>query len=138
MKAVGADLDVNYRSNPQWGKEVFEKTGGRGASVVLENVGPATLDQSMAAAAVNARIVMIGTGAPPPNPPNMNGIYIKNLMLKAISAGSRTMLEGLLAAMAQNGLKAVISQVVPYAEAARAYDASRAGEGLGKIVVKVI
>ena len=27
----------------------------------------------------------------------MNGIYIKNLMLKAISAGSRSMLEGLLA-----------------------------------------
>lgn len=138
MQAVGADLGVNYRRNPQWGKEVFEKTGGRGASVVLENVGPATLDQSMAAAAVNARIVMIGTGAPPPNPPNMNGIYIKNLMLKAISAGSRSMLEGLLAAMAQNGLKAVISQVVPYAEAVKAYDAIRAGEGLGKIVIKVI
>ena len=68
----------------------------------------------------------------------MNGIYIKNLMLKAISAGSRSMLEGLLAAMAQNGLKAVISQVVPYAEAVKAYDAIRAGEGLGKIVIKVI
>lgn len=138
MKQLGADLTVNYRANPQWGKEVFEKTGGRGASVVLENVGPATLDQSMAAASVNARVVMIGTGRPPPNPPNMNGMYIKNLMLKAISAGSRTMLEGLLAAMAQNRLKAAISQVVPYAEAVRAYDAIKAGEGVGKIVIKVI
>lgn len=138
MKKLGADLTVNYRANPQWGKEVFDKTGGRGASVVLENVGPATLDQSMAASAVNARVVMIGTGRPPPNPPNMNGMYIKNLMLKAISAGSRSMLEGLLAAMAQNRLKAVISQVVPYAEAVRAYDAIKAGEGVGKIVIKVI
>jgi NADPH:quinone reductase-like Zn-dependent oxidoreductase len=138
MKKLGADVTVNYRANPQWGKEVYDKTGGRGASVVLENVGPATLDQSMAAAAVNARVVMIGTGRPPPNPPNMNGMYIKNLMLKAISAGSRTMLEGLLAAMAQNRLKAAISQVVPYAEAVRAYDTIKAGEGVGKILIKVI
>lgn len=138
MKALGADVVVNYRDNPQWGREVFEKTGGRGASVVLENVGPATLDQSMAAAAVDARVVMIGTGRPPANPPNMNGMYIKNLMLKAISAGSRTMLESLLAAMGQNRLRATISQVVPYAEAARAYDAIRAGEGVGKIVIRMI
>lgn len=138
MREIGADVTVNYRANPQWGKEVVEKTGGRGATVVLENVGPATLDQSMAAAAVNARVVMIGTGRPPPNPPNMNGMYIKNLMLKAISAGSRTMLESLLAAMAQNRLKATISQVVPYAEAVKAYDVIRAGEGVGKVIIKVI
>ncbi len=138
MKKLGADVTVNYRSNPQWGKEVIEKTGGRGASVVLENVGPATLDQSMAACAVNARVVMIGTGRPPPNPPNMNGMYIKNLMLKAISAGSRTMLESLLAAMAQNRLKPVISKTVPYANAAQAYREIRDGDHIGKIVVKMI
>lgn len=138
MKKLGADITVNYRSNPQWGKEVFERTGGRGASVVLENVGPATLDQSMAASAVNARVVMIGTGRPPANPPNMNGMYIKNLMLKAISAGSRTMLESLLAAMAQNRLKPVVSKVVPYAEAPKAYTEIRDGDHIGKIIVKMI
>ena len=138
MRKLGADLTVNYRANPQWGKEVVEKTGGRGASVVLENVGPATLDQSMAASAVNARVVMIGTGRPPANPPNMNGMYIKNLMLKAISAGSRTMLESLLTAMAQNRLKPVISKVVPYAQAPQAYTEIRDGDHIGKIVVKMI
>jgi NADPH:quinone reductase-like Zn-dependent oxidoreductase len=138
MKKLGADLTVNYRANPKWGEEVVAKTGGRGASVVLENVGPATLDQSMAACAVNARVVMIGTGRPPANPPNMNGMYIKNLMLKAISAGSRTMLESLLAAMAQNRVKPVISKVVPYAEAVQAYNEIRDGDHIGKVIVKMI
>jgi NADPH:quinone reductase-like Zn-dependent oxidoreductase len=138
MKKLGADVTVNYRANPQWGKEVIEKTGGRGASVVLENVGPATLDQSMAASAVNARVVMIGTGPPPANPPNMNGMYVKNLMLKAISAGSRSMLESLLTAMAQNRLKPVISKVVPYAQAPQAYTEIRDGDHIGKIVVQMI
>ena len=138
MKKLGADITVNYRSNPQWGKEVVAKTGGIGATVVLENVGPGTLDQSMAACANNARIVMIGTGRPPPNPPNMYGIYMKNLMLKAISAGSRQMLESLIAAMAQNRLRPVISKTVPFESAVQAWNEMRDGDHIGKVVIKVI
>jgi NADPH:quinone reductase-like Zn-dependent oxidoreductase len=137
MRRLGADVTVNYRSNAQWGREVVEKTGGRGASVVLENVGPATLDQSMAASAVNARIVMIGTGRPPPNPPNLYGMYIKNLSLKAISAGSRSMLESLLAAMAYNGIQPVIAQTVPFGDAVQAWRGIQRGEQPGKILIKV-
>ena len=138
MQKLGADVTVNYRTNPQWGKEVVAKTDGRGASVVLENVGPGTLDQSMAACGNNARIVMIGTGRPPPTPPNLYGMYMKNLSLKAISAGSRTMLEELLAALAQNRLRPAIAKVVPYAEAVQAYNEIRDGEHVGKVVVKMI
>jgi NADPH:quinone reductase-like Zn-dependent oxidoreductase len=137
MRALGADITVNYRDNPQWGREVVEKTGGRGASVVLENVGPATLDQSMAASAVNARIVMIGTGRPPPNPPNLYGMYIKNLSLKAISAGSRGMLESLLAAIAYNGIKPVVAKTIPFAAAVDAWREIQRGEQIGKILIKV-
>lgn len=138
MRKLGADITVNYRNNPQWGREVVEKTGGRGASVVLENVGPSTLDQSMAASANNARIVMVGTGPPPASPPNMYGIYMKNLMLKAISAGSRTMLESLIAAMAQNRLRPVISKTVPFGEAVQAWREIRDGDQIGKIVIRMI
>ena len=38
MRKLGADVTVNYKTNPEWGKEVYEKTGGS-VSVVLENVG---------------------------------------------------------------------------------------------------
>jgi NADPH:quinone reductase-like Zn-dependent oxidoreductase len=137
MRKLGADITVNYRSNPQWGREVVDKTGGRGASVVLENVGPGTLDQSMAACANNARIVMIGTGRPPPNPPNLYGMYMKNLSLKAISAGSRSMLENLLTAMAHTGLNPVIAKSIPFANAVQAYNELREGDHVGKIVIKM-
>jgi len=136
-RELGADVTVNYRANPEWGKEVVEKTGGRGASVILENVGPTTLDQSMAAAAVNARIVMIGTGREPEKPPRINGMYLKNLMLKAISAGSVEMVDALLATMAHNRLKAIIAKEIRFAEARQAYYEIRDGDPFGKIVVKV-
>jgi NADPH:quinone reductase-like Zn-dependent oxidoreductase len=137
MRGLGADVTVNYRRNPDWGREVVEKTGGRGATVVLENVGPGTLDQSMAASAVNSRIVMIGTGRPPPNPPNLYGMYVKNLSLKAISAGSRSMLESLMTALAQNRLSPVISRTVGFEDAIQAWRENRSGEQIGKILIRV-
>ncbi len=137
MRRLGADITVNYRRNPEWGREVVEKTGGRGATVVLENVGPGTLDQSMAACAVNARIVMIGTGRPPPIPPNLYGMYLKNLSLRAISAGSRSMLESLMTALAQNRISPVISRTIPFDDAVQAWREIRAGERIGKIVISL-
>lgn len=137
MRRFGADVTVNYRRNAEWGREVVEKTGGRGATVVLENVGPGTLDQSMMASAVNGRIVMIGTGRPPPNPPNLYGMYLKNLSLKAISAGSRTMLESLMTALAQNRLSPIVAKVIPFEHAIEAWREIRAGEQVGKILIRV-
>lgn len=136
MRALGADLTVNYKANPQWGREVYDKTRGT-VSVVLENVGPGTLDQSMAACGNNACVVMIGTGRPPPNPPNLYGMYMKNLSLKAISAASRTMLEAMVTAMNNNRLKPAIARVIPFAEAVRAYREMRDGDHVGKIVIKM-
>ena len=136
LRKLGADLTVNYKSNPQWGKEVYDKTEGT-VSVVLENVGPGTLDQSMAACGNNARVVMIGTGRPPPNPPNLYGMYMKNLSLKAISAASRTMIEAMVTAMSNNRLKPVIARVIPFEDAVRAWHEMRDGDHVGKIVIKV-
>jgi NADPH:quinone reductase-like Zn-dependent oxidoreductase len=134
MKKLGADLTVNYKSNPQWGKEVYEKTQGR-VSVVLENVGPGTLDQSMAASGNNARIVLIGTGRPPPNPPNIYGMYLKNLSLKAISNASRSMVEDMLRAMVNTGVRPIISKEIPFAEAPKAYAELRDGDHIGKVII---
>ncbi len=136
MRKLGADVTVNHKTNPEWGKEVYDKTGGT-VSVVLENVGPRTLDQSMAACGNNARIVLIGTDCPPPNPPNINGMYLKNLSMKAISAGSRTMLENMITAISHNGLKPVIAQIIPFDEAVKAYIDMRDVDRMGKIVIKV-
>ena len=136
-RALGADVTINYRTTPEWGNEVVAQTGGRGASVILENVGPTTLDQSMAAAAVNARVVMIGTGREPEKPPRINGMYMKNLMLKAISAGSVEMVDDLLTTMAHNRLKAVIAKEIPFTDARQAYYEIRDGDPFGKVVVKM-
>ena len=133
MKAAGADLVVNYRENPEWGKEVFDKTGG--VDIVLENVGRLTLDQSMLACSNNAMIVMIGTGPLPDQLPKMPGLYIKNLAVKAISNGSRRMLEDMLKAVSANGIEAVVEHKFGFDHAVEAFKLMDRSTHIGKIVI---
>jgi len=135
MKTLGADITVNYRRNPNWGEEVMARTG-TGANVVLENVGRETLDQSMLACANNAMIVMIGTARLPDELPKMPGFYIKNLSLKAISNGSRLMLEDMMRGVAASGIQAVVEQSFDFADAVQAFQFMAQSSHIGKVVVR--
>ena len=48
-RALGADETINYHTTTGWGARVRELTGGRGADLVLEVGGPATINQALRA-----------------------------------------------------------------------------------------
>lgn len=135
MRALGADVTINYRSNPDWGKEVLEKTGG--VNIVVETGGTSTLGKSMAACAPNGRIGLIGALGGQGEQPNMGGLLLKNLVLKGITSGSRTMLEECVAAIEVNGIDPVIDKVFPFDEALQAYEYLDSGAHIGKVVIKL-
>jgi NADPH:quinone reductase-like Zn-dependent oxidoreductase len=135
MKALGADVTVNYRSNPDWEKEVLEKTGG--VDIVVETGGTSTLGKSMAACAPNARIGLIGALGGRGEQPNLGGLLLNNLMVKGITSGSRTMLEECIAAIEINGIDPVIDKVFPFDESLQAYEYLDSGAHIGKVVIKL-
>ena len=134
-KALGADVGVNYKTNPDWPKAVLDATGGKGADVVLETVGPGNLDRSFAAAAFNGRIELIGGFEQASKPPGTIPMIAKNLTLRGIAVGSRRMLADLLALMSQKKQKPVIDARIPFADAPKAYELMIAQTHLGKIVI---
>ena len=132
MKALGADVTVNYRSNPEWEKEVLEKTGG--VDIVVETVG-GTLDKSMYCCAPNARVGLIG--ALDSRQPKLNGLLGKNIVLKGITSGSRAMLEEFVDAIEVGGFNPVVDRVFDFDEAPEAYRYLETGAHIGKVVIKV-
>lgn len=131
-----ADLTVNYKDTPAWGPRVMELTDGRGADIVLENVGWPTLDQSLQAAAINAVVVMIGTGPRPSKILSMPDFYIKNITMKAISNGSREMMEELVDAISAGSINAIVAREFAFDEAVSAFEFMDQSSHLGKVVIR--
>jgi NADPH:quinone reductase-like Zn-dependent oxidoreductase len=138
-RSLGADVLINYRTTPDWAAEVTTATGGTGADIVVETGGQATLSQSIAAAAANGRIVIIGAlaGASGDSLANYGTIIGKNLVLKGIAEGSRAMLARLVRAMEANDIQPVIDRVFPFEEAREAYAYLHSGAHVGKVMIKV-
>ena len=135
---MGADFTVNYKARSDWAAALLEQTGQRGADVVVETGGGATLTQSITAAAPNARVGMIGSlSGGFAGEINIGATIGKNLVMKGMVVGSRRMFEDLLRAAAIANLTPLIDRMFPFAEAPAAYDYLKAGEHLGKVMIKV-
>jgi NADPH:quinone reductase-like Zn-dependent oxidoreductase len=134
-QALGADILVNYSTTADWAGAVMAASGG--ADIILETGGLATLSQSIAAAAPNARIVLIGAlaGQPAQVLPNFGSILGKNLILRGITAGNRKMLQDLVRATDANGLVPVIGARFNFQEAPEAYAFLKSGKCLGKVLI---
>ncbi|MCB2106251.1 MAG: NAD(P)-dependent alcohol dehydrogenase [Rhodobacteraceae bacterium] len=137
-KDLGADIVVNYKTRPDWDKAIRDQTGGRGVDIVVETGGFATLSQSLAACAPNARVGMIGALAGRPEaPPALFPMVGNNITLKGITSGTRRMFVELLKAMDATDMKPVIDKTFAFDDAVNAYQYMVDSDFIGKIVVSV-
>ena len=137
-KALGADMLINYRTTPDWGAEVKTLSGGNGADIVVETGGQATLIHSIAAAAPNGRIVVIGVlaGTTTGGLPNYASIIGKNLTIRGIAGGSRAMLVRLLRAIEVNGIMPEIDKTFPFESTPEAFAHLKSAGHVGKVLIK--
>ena len=138
-RKLGADITINYQTSPDWAAELMTATGGGGADIIVETGGYATLSQSIAAAAVNGRIVLIGALAGPPSAglANFSTIVGKNLTLRGITEGSRAMLAALVRAASLSGMTPVIDREFAFDAAPEAYRYLQSGQHLGKVLIRI-
>ncbi len=145
MRELGADAGVNYRDNPAWSQAVLELTGGRGADIVINNVGMSELDQCWEACASGARVMLVGSNSvapgrhdPTPEPLKRLGLMIiRDLTLKGITVGSRRMFADMMQAMVAHGITPVIDRIYDFDQANDALDYVAGGDKLGKVVIRV-
>jgi NADPH:quinone reductase-like Zn-dependent oxidoreductase len=137
-RALGADFTINYKTRPDWAAALLEQTGQRGADIIVETGGGATLTQSIAAAAPNARIGLIGSlSGSFSGDINIGAAIGKNLVMKGMVVGSRRMFEDLLRAAAIFGMKPPIDRIFAFDDAPAAYDYLKGGEHIGKVMIKL-
>jgi NADPH:quinone reductase-like Zn-dependent oxidoreductase len=135
-KTAGAADGINYKTHPDWEKEVMRLTGGHGADIVVEVGGVGTLMKSFQSLAFEGKVALIGvlTREGDTNP---HMLMMKGAALQGIFVGNGRMFMDMLRAIEVNGIKPAIDRVFDFAEAREAYDYLAAGKHFGKVVIKV-
>ncbi len=134
-KALGADHLVNYRSTPEWAKEVRRITGGRGADHVIEVGGAGTFEQSLRAIRLGGKIAVIGILGGFVKDLNVAAIFGSNAFIHGVTVGSREHFESMTRAIEANGIRPIIDQRFTLDDSRAAFESMKAGAHFGKIVV---
>jgi len=134
LRALGADLVVNYTSVPDWDGPIRAATEGRGVDRVVEIGGAGTLQRSIRATALGGRIALVGilAGRAAMDP---SDIFFRRLNIHGISTGSRQMFIDMLKTMTAYQIRPVIDRVFEFERAIEAYRYFDRGVHFGKIAI---
>lgn len=136
-KELGAVGTANYRTNPDWQREVRELTDGAGVKHVLEVGGRDTLPKALEALAYDGHIAVIGglSGFAPSVP--VGALMNLGARVTGIYVGSRADFEAMNAFITEHRLRPVVDRVFEFEDAPEAFDFMENGDYMGKIVVRL-
>jgi NADPH:quinone reductase-like Zn-dependent oxidoreductase len=135
LAQVEADVKLNHDRDDVVAA-VKEATGG-GADIVVEHVGEATWQRSLAAVRAEGRVVVCGATTGPNPPAGLHRIWWKQLSILGSTMGTRADFEGVFELVTSGRVRPLVDEVFPLVEAAAAHERMERGEHLGKIVLRI-
>ena len=125
------------RRGIQWGMVVRDITGGEGVDLVVETMGPETIEQSIIASARYADIILlIWKSATRPALVIPGDVYGPKLVsIRRLFVGSRADLEAMIRAIAAHGMRPVVDRSFSFDRLREAYGYFDERTHFGKVVV---
>ncbi len=134
-RALGAEVGINYKKNPDWAKHVFEATGKRGVDVVIENVGAATWKDSIRSLKGGGRLVTCGSTSGPIGETMIPLVFWKQVHIIGSTMANRKEFHDVMGQLFAGRLRAIVDEVVPLKDGAAAQQRLAEGKQFGKIVL---
>ena len=143
-RSLGADVAVSYRDQ-DFVEEVRAATDGRGADVILDNMGAKYLDRNLSALAPDGRLVIIGMQGGVKAELDIAKLLAKRGAVIATSLRSRptsekasicaSVVEHVWPLVADGTIRTLVHTVLPFDRAAEAHQIMESGDHTGKIVL---
>ena len=137
LRVLGAHEVINYRTHPEWEKEIAKLTGGLGIDHVIEVGGAGTLAKSMMAVRYGGAISLIGVLTRVDGRVNPLPVLGKNIRLQGLYVRSTAMFESMNAAIESLKIHPVIEKVYEFNDAPAALTDLESAQHVGKLVVRV-
>ncbi|WP_347557065.1 NAD(P)-dependent alcohol dehydrogenase [Robbsia sp. KACC 23696] len=136
VKSLGVHAGVNYRTNPDWEKQVLELTDGLGADVTIEVAGGDGINKSIAATKVQGVVAQVGFLTGQTSAVNLMPLIFRQTTLRGIAVAPRSSFERMNPFLNKHNIKPVIDHIYPFAEAVKAFEHLARGP-FGKVVIKI-
>ncbi|MBI5035323.1 MAG: zinc-binding dehydrogenase [Chloroflexi bacterium] len=136
-KELGADILINYKTNPDWDREVYAKTNKRGVDVVFESVGAETWLKSIRSLRKGGRMVVIGATTGPRPQEEIGFIFWKQIEILGSTMASQHEFRDVMKLIFRGELKPIIDSVFPLEQAQQAHARLEKAEQFGKIVMTI-
>ncbi|MBC7798000.1 MAG: NAD(P)-dependent alcohol dehydrogenase [Pyrinomonadaceae bacterium] len=133
-KELGASKLINYKTTPDWDKEIFTLSDKKGVDHIVEVGGGGTLGKSLKAVRAGGHVAVIGILTN--GEINPMQILMKAVRLHGIYVGSVEMFEAMNRAITQNQIKPAIDRVFDFNETHDALKYMESAGHFGKIVIK--
>lgn len=137
VKQMGADLTINYKTTPDWGKKVLEFTEGRGVDSVVEVVGGDNLQKSLDVLKLGGHISMMGLLTGFETKLNAGALLTKQARIQGMEVGNATDQMAMHRAIEHLNLHPVVDKVFTLQETQEAFRTLESGAFFGKIVIKL-
>ncbi len=144
--ALGAEVLINYNEQ-DFVEVMLDETGGRGANVILDNMGAAYLERNVSALARDGRLVIVGMQAGIRAELDISVLLRKNASVNATSLRGRPesekaaicrQVERTVWPWIHSGvIRPVIDRILPLKDAAYAHTVIADGGATGKVVLSV-
>ncbi len=143
-RSLGAEVAIDYREE-DFVEVVRAHTDGRGAAVVLDNMGAKYLERNVSVLADEGRLVVIGLQGGVKAELNLGQLLSKRGAVIATALRSRpvegktaicaSVVENVWPLVADDQVKPIVHQVLPLADAAEAHRIVEAGTHTGKVLL---
>ncbi len=135
-KELGADQTLNHRTT-EVGKEIRARTGKRGVSVVLDNVGHETWKQSLVALGKRGRLVTCGGTSGPMVETDIRRLFWNQWTIMGSTMGNDSEFDAVAKEFSAGRLRPVIDSVYDLANGREAFARLAGGKQFGKIVIRI-
>ena len=145
-RALGASVLVNYKDD-DFVEAVRTATGGRGADVILDNMGASYLARNVEVLAVNGRLVVIGLQGGARAELDIGALLRKRAAVIATSLRARPLAEkaAIVAAVREHvwpllesgAVRPVVHATLPLSDISEAHEVLARSQHIGKVLIQV-
>ena len=138
LRSLGADIVINYRENPHWGKDVLAATEGEGVDHVVEVGGANTFGESIRSVKMGGHVALIGIlGGASVSEILLPRVFLKQIRLSGIAMGNRTSQEAMVDFLDKSSIRPIISHTYELGALNEAFKLQMRNGHFGKIGIKI-